>query len=213
MEKEIWKTIEGYENYMVSNLGRVKSLKFSKEKILKQVKDKNNYCRVCLYKDKKLKHYLVHRLVATVFIPNLNNYCVVNHRDENPQNNNVNNLEWVTQKYNVNYGKRNEKLSIAHKGKKHTQEHIEKCVKAQLKPIVQLSLNGEFIKKWDSAKQVKLELGFSNNNICTCLKGKTKSAGKYKWKYLSDYINEQIQYINELKEYRNRLYDILKKVS
>lgn len=106
-----------------------------------------------------------------------------------------------------------EKISIALKGKKHSKEHIENNAKAQSIPIVQLDKNNNFIQGWVSATQVERELNIYHSNITKCCKGKCKSAGKYRWKYLQDYINEQIQYLNELKEYRNRLYDILKKAS
>ena len=118
-----WKDIPGYEGlYQVSNLGEIKSLNYrntGKEKIIKPRKNKGGYLRVVLCKNGKQKDFLVHRLVAVAFIPNHNNYNQVNHKDENPSNNNVNNLEWCTSKYNSNYGNRNKKLSESHKGKKY----------------------------------------------------------------------------------------------
>lgn len=111
---EIFKDIPGYEGlYQVSNLGNVKSLNYrrsGKEKIIKpRKKSKSNttlnkyyYC-VALYKDKKRKNFRVHHLVAEAFINNPNNYPVLNHLDKNPENNCVENLEWCTQKYNVQY--------------------------------------------------------------------------------------------------------------
>ena len=109
MEEE-WRDIKGYENlYQVSNKGRVKSLgngksNYSKERLLKTRKNKRGYIQVNFSKDGKIKMFYVHRLVAETFIPNPNNYPVINHRDETPCNNCVENLEWCTQKYNVNYG-------------------------------------------------------------------------------------------------------------
>ena len=197
--KEIWKNIEGYENYQISSFGRVKSLNYKrtgKEKILKQRKDENGYLRVEICKKGGRKNYKVHRLVATAFLTNPNNLQQVNHKNEDKQCNCIENLEWCTQKYNINYG-----------------THNERCAKALSKPIVQLSLNGEFIKYWKSAKQAERKLNINCSHIGRCCKGKHKSAGKYKWKYLSDYINEQIQYLQVLKAYRNRLFNILKKVS
>ena len=90
--------------YQVSNLGRVRSLgndKTRKERILKPKINNKGYLQVILCKNGKVKTFLVHRLVATAFIPNPDNLPVVNHRDENPLNNCVDNLEWCTQKYNV----------------------------------------------------------------------------------------------------------------
>lgn len=104
---EIWKDIEGYKGlYQVSNLGRIKSLgnnKNKKEKILKSHYDNNGYYSIVLYKNNNRKKYLIHRLIAEAFIPNPNNLPCVNHKDENKQNNNVDNLEWCTQKYNMKY--------------------------------------------------------------------------------------------------------------
>lgn len=141
LPKQIWKDIEGYEGkYQVSNTGRVRSLNYNrtgKIKVRKQGKDKLGYKSVFLCKDGKNKGYLVHRLVAQAFIPNPNNYPVVNHKDENPSNNTVWNLEWCTQEYNCNYGNCRKKMSEAHKGEnnhfygKHfSEEHRRKISEA-----------------------------------------------------------------------------------
>ena len=66
---------------------------------------------VGLYKNGKAQLFLVHRLVAQSFIPNPNRLSEINHKDENPLNNCVENLEWCTHKYNVNYGTRNKRAS------------------------------------------------------------------------------------------------------
>lgn len=195
MENEVWQDIEGYKGlYQVSNLGRVKSLgnnRNRKEKILKSAKNNKGYLIVGLSKENKKKIFLLHRLVAQVFIPNPNNYPIVNHKNETPTDCRVENLEWCTQKYNVNYGSRNEKASKALKGKlkgkKKSKEHIEKVAKAISIPIVQLTKNDEYIATYQSATQVGRDLGFNNSNIIQCCKGKLKTAYKFKWQYLSDY--------------------------
>lgn len=107
MVEEIWRPVVGYENYEVSSLGRVRSLgldKYHKGKILKPWFSNKGYPLVDLYKSNKKEHCLVHRLVAIAFIPNPNNLPFINHKDENPKNNRVENLEWCTPKYNSNYG-------------------------------------------------------------------------------------------------------------
>ena len=160
---EIWKDIKGYEGlYQVSNLGRVKSLKFGKEKILRLIIDKKKYIHVNFWKNKKSKTFLVHRLVAMAFLPNPQNLPVVNHKDENPSNNNVDNLEFCDQKYNCNYGTRNDRIS---------------------KKINQFSLDGNFIRSWSSMTQIKRELRIDQASISKCCTGKLKSAGKFVWKY------------------------------
>ena len=116
---EIWKDIEGYEGlYQVSNLGRVKSLdrvvegkssstRLHRGKILSPGIGSTGYYMVVLYKDGGGCSYTVHRLVSNTFIPNPHNHPYINHKDENKLNNNVDNLEWCTHQYNMNYGTAN----------------------------------------------------------------------------------------------------------
>ena len=121
MNKEIWKDIKGYEGlYQVSNFGRVKSLTkyhktkkgyFSKERILKLIRNERGYLLVGLCKNWKKQKVFVHRLVAETFIPNPNNLPQVNHINEfEKDNNSIDNLEWCTCKYNCNYGTRNKRI-------------------------------------------------------------------------------------------------------
>jgi hypothetical protein len=128
MNNEIWKPIKGYEGkYQVSNLGRVKSLNYNrsgKEKILKPILSHNGYLLVKLSKNGKTKNFRINRLVVETFIPDKNNFksmpdedrnkinlnnLKVNHIDENIKNNNIENLEWCTHKYNMNYGTINQR--------------------------------------------------------------------------------------------------------
>lgn len=112
--EEVWKDIKGYEGlYQVSNLGRVKSLprikygriKISRETILVPILIKaSRYYQVNMYLKGIRKKFSIHRLVAQAFIPNPSNHPFINHKDETRDNNNVNNLEWCTAKYNTNYG-------------------------------------------------------------------------------------------------------------
>jgi hypothetical protein len=101
--EEIWKSIEDFPKYEVSNLGQVRSLKFRKYKVLKLMKKPNGYMCVNLMKDSKIHQRLVHRLVAKYFISNPNNYDIVNHIDEVKDNNFFSNLEWVTQRENSHH--------------------------------------------------------------------------------------------------------------
>lgn len=101
---EIWKDIKDYEElYQVSNLGRIKSLTRYK-KILKLNLTTNGYYKISLCKNKKIKTYLVHRLVGIAFIKNPHNLSQINHKDGVKTNNSTYNLEWVTCSQNIKHG-------------------------------------------------------------------------------------------------------------
>lgn len=114
---EIWRWIHGYEElYQGSNKGRVKSFHSGEGRVLTPLHAKGGYLRVKLTKDGKIRTCLIHRLVAKLFIPNPENKPEVHHRDDNPANNCVENLEWVTEEENSRYA--NEAGNFA-KGEKH----------------------------------------------------------------------------------------------
>lgn len=96
---EVWKKIEGFEDYSVSTHGRVRN--DITTDLLNQHSGAHGYLCVSI---RGVKHF-VHRLVAQVFLQNINNYPVVNHINGIITDNNVDNLEWCTQKYNVEHGK------------------------------------------------------------------------------------------------------------
>lgn len=169
MEKEIWKNVTGYEClYQVSNLGRVKSLPrngtIKKERILKTYFDKDNYEIVTLSKNNINKKRRVHRLVAEAFLPNPNNFPVINHKNHNPKDNNVNNLEWCTEEYNAKYSH-----------KKRT--------------VYQYSLNGELINIWESPIDAAKFLQLDNKIVSLACNGKIKTYKGYIWKYLNNWEN------------------------
>lgn len=146
-KEEIWKDVVGYEGlYQVSNLGNVKSLERVvkrfvrgkyislypvKEKLLKLYINSNGYISVGLYNN-GFNSFEVHRLVAQAFIPNPDNLPCVNHKDENPKNNNVKNLEWCTYQYNNTYGTIQQRLSDIKKGKPLSLEHRRKLSEAKI---------------------------------------------------------------------------------
>ena len=178
MKKEIWKPVAGYEGrYEVSNFGRVKSLNYmrtGKEKILRLQNGAHNYQIVCLTKDGKERMHYIHRLVAEAFIPNPENLPQINHIDENRFNNCVENLEWCTVKYNINYGERTEKVV-----KKTTNGKKAKIVR-------QFSLEGDFVQDWPSLAELERQTGFHRGNVGKCCQCKYKSAYGFKWEYVTD---------------------------
>lgn len=156
---EEWRDIKCFEGiYQVSNLGRVKSLdrkkiqfngynyseKTYKGKILKPAIVRY-YERVLLQNKDIKKNYFIHRLVAEAFIPNPNNYNCVNHKDENKLNNNVENLEWCTHSYNINYGQRNNKVKNKLKNKPKSEEHKLKLSESAKKRKILRDKNGRII--------------------------------------------------------------------
>ena len=205
MREEIWKDIKGYEGkYMVSNLGRFKSLNYrrtGKEKILEGYPDKDGYLYVQLWKDGKGKNCRINRLVAQAFLENPQNLPEVNHKDEDKTNNRVENLEWCTTQYNIKYGTgikrraeklKGRKLSEEHKkkiaeklkGRKQSEEHIKKRAEKTSKPVYSIDKESGLITYWESIREAENCTGISKGNICDCLKGRQKSAGGYTWHYV-----------------------------
>ena len=161
---EIWKDIPNYEGlYQVSNIGRIKSIRFNKEKIMK-LKNKNGYLSVSL-SDKygKQKYFQVHRLVALVFVEGYQEGLQVNHINEIRDDNRAENLEWCTAKYNSNYGNHNKKVSQSKQKKIY-------CV--------------ELDKVFESITQASEELGCSISAISNCLRGRNEKSMGYHWEYI-----------------------------
>ena len=104
---ELWKEIEGFENYQVSSWGRVRSA----NGILKPYRNKKGYLKVGLSKDGKCHKKRVNRLVAMAFIDNPNDLPFVDHIDGNKENNSITNLRWVTDEENRAYAFRLRKLA------------------------------------------------------------------------------------------------------
>lgn len=172
---EIFKDIPGYEGlYQVSNLGNIRRILFinnqvqkKKITIIKKQTNKRNRIQASLYKNGKRKNLLVHRLVAMAFLDNPNNYPEVNHIDGNSLNNNVNNLEWCTKKYNMQHAYDN--------NLNHFKEHNKKTSK----PIIRN--DG---KKYDNSYSASKDLGVSVFSIRDVLKGRTKTCKGYTFTYL-----------------------------
>lgn len=187
MNNEIWKNVDGYSNYQVSNFGKVKSLNYNrtlKENILKLSTKKTGYQQVSLNKNGKQYFKSVHRLVAQAFIPNPDNLPQVNHKNEIKTDNRAENLEWCTAKYNRNYGTSIErakpKISKANKGK-HYSPTTEFKKGDNTKSVKCIELNKIFKSIVDASR----ELNISASNITNVCKHKihNKTAGGYHFEY------------------------------
>lgn len=180
--EEIWKDIEGYEgHYQVSNLGRVKSVAKKvwngysywerKERILATSQHITGYIHVGLSKSDHRKSYKVHRLVAQAFIPNPQNKPYIDHINTIRTDNRVENLRWVDREENANNPLTRKHLSNSHEGIRHPKA----------RPVMQLTLNGEYIKTWECMKYAERELGLKH--ISCCCRGKRNQCGGFKWQY------------------------------
>lgn len=177
----MFKPIKDYEDYLVNENGQVFSKKSNR--FLKPLKQ--TYLTVELFNDKGSKRFLVHRLVAQTFIPNPDNLPQVNHKDENKHNNNVGNLEWCTAKYNMNYGEgAKTRHTIIDYSKSIYKENAIKNGRKVSRPVLQFTKDGEFIARYNSAKEAHRETGANHSHILECCAGKRyKTVNGFIWKY------------------------------
>lgn len=185
--------VEGYEKYTVDKNGRIYSL--ISNKYLKPNSNKQGYLSVELFNDKGSKRLLIHRLVAKAFIPNPLNLPQINHKDENPKNNSVDNLEWCTAKYNMNYGigaiKRHKNI-----------DYSKPCFKINAilngkkvsKPVMQIDKEGNILNTFISAKEASIVTGVDHSHINHCCNNKRKTAGGFVWKFERSEDLSQFQY-------------------
>ena len=188
MEKEIWKQIKNYENYEISNFGNVRNTIFKNNKIqkkqihlLKINISKKNRCTIRLYKNGIKKAFSIHRLVMETFNPNRNNFkyrefenpieikldkLEINHKDGNPKNNHIDNLEWSTKKYNDYHAYIN------------GLSPLKKYNESKYKPIIRN--DG---KKYKNSYDASKDLNVSVCSIRDVLKGRIKTCKGYTFKY------------------------------
>lgn len=172
--KEIWKPIKNYENYEAGSCGFIRNTNFhrsGKTKVLKP-SHSNKYPIVQLFKNGVGKWEYVHKLVAEAFIPNPLNLPQVNHKDENPENNCVENLEYCDAGYNSRYGTRTKRLA-----EKLTNRLDESIV------VGQFTRNNKLVAKYPSISEASRIVNVDITSITKCCKEKYKTAGGYKWAY------------------------------
>lgn len=173
-ELEIWKMHPDFSFIEGSNLGRVRTLdrwvncgkekRFIKGRILKQRHNNRGYMLVSFKDDRRSFDMLVHRIIASCFIPNPIELEEVNHRDCDPENNCANNLEWCTRKYNIQYKE------------KYGTSAAEAAPK---KPVIAVNLTTLKVSKFPSRVEAGRELGIDQRNISKVIKGKQKQTGGY----------------------------------
>lgn len=166
MENRIWKTIPGFENYQVSNYGEVRNSEY--HIMAQKAYGPGQYYYVHLYSNGKQKQCIVHRLVAEAFLDNVDNLPEINHKDKNPHNNHVSNLEWCTHSHNMKHSweYRDEKAKDA------CRRNIAKGRELRKRKVV-LTNTGQV---YDSVREAREETGAKS--ISRCCTGKCKSSGK-----------------------------------
>ena len=188
---EKWVNIENHPRYFISNFGRVFSKKSNK--VMKnRVVSKNGYQQITLDNSQ----LLVHRLVAQAFIPNPNNLPCVNHKDENPGNNDFRNLEWCTYKYNSNYGtnpiRHSKKMLDRYNNdpdwKSDCIKRLAEIQKKKRKRVVQLDKFNNYLKTYESSYATEKD-GHLSVHVCDCANGKRKTHHGYKWIWECDYLD------------------------
>lgn len=181
MEKEIWKSISGYEQlYEVSNFGKVRSIDRIVDgrngvvsgKILSFSNNGTGYKQVCLCKDNVKSTKYVHRLVAEAFVPNPNNYTDINHKNEKRDDNMASNLEWCTKKYNQNYNNCPLKKRLA-------------LISIRGKGVCSYDENGKIIKEYLCVSDVKND-GYGRRNVVLCCQGKRRTCGGLFWAFVGE---------------------------
>ena len=186
LPKEEWREVKGFEGmYMVSNQGRVLSLRKDGKQLLKQAYTPAGYFRVCCHTRPAAKHIFVHRLVAEAFIPNPDNLPFINHRDEDRGNNSVDNLEWCTRLYNNTYGTALEKASKTRRTHGYTKE------------TRQYDLQGNLLAVYGSIYKASKATDIPYSSIAGCVSGKHLTCHGFVFITDKSNISERLSQINK----------------
>lgn len=187
---EVWKDIFGYEGlYQVSNLGNVRSLNWGNRHIVRNLylkPHRNGYFQVELSKDGSKKMFTVHRLVAIHFVEGYADGLVVNHINENKQDNRSENLEWCTISQNARHSLNlhPERISKLKEVQKESRYHPQKGAPIKCRErIEQITRDNVFVREWESAISIRRELGYNEWSIKECCKGNRHTAYGYKWRF------------------------------
>lgn len=188
---EEWKNVpvELYaDRYLISDDGRSYSIKW--HAIMNNSKNDKGYYGVNLCKNYHLERKSLSRMVALSYIPDTpENWqeLDVNHKDENPANNAVENLEWVTHQQNCNYGEHNRRISQANKGRKMTEEQRARLSESRkgrgCKAVQQYDKDGNLIAEYNSVYEAAEATGLDKGNISHCARGERPTVGGFIFKY------------------------------
>lgn len=181
---EIWRDVYGYEGfYQVSNCGNVRSLSRTVQRlnnsdltlrgrVCSQTLSDKGYLTVGLCRDNRIKRVYVHKLVAIAFVDNPNNLTEINHIDENPLNNRVENLEWCTHKQNMNHG--TVKRRISDKLLNREDHSI---------PVSQYTSDGDLVAEYPSMTEAARMNDYNESAISRACCGKGRIYKGFIWKY------------------------------
>lgn len=200
MDNEVWKPVNGWESlYEVSNKGRVRSLDrkysrrnsyvFHKGIIIKQQENNVGYLFVRFSSGKTKKKYFVHRLVATAFICKPEGANVVNHKDFNPKNNCVENLEWTTPKGNYQYSADRGRFNRTETWRKNLKTSLDKVMG---KPVLGESLLTSSVVVYYSLNDCTND-GFLPSCVSCCCNGKRKTHAGFKWRFANELELDRIK--------------------
>ena len=206
--------LNNFSNYVINDSGNNEKSIWSipKNKWLKPFIHNSGHLIFCLVDDCGQRTFGgLHRWIAKAFIENPNNYDVVHHKDHNPQNNKIENLQWISKPDHCklhNSGKtfsegHKKKISVANKGKEspmkgkhHTEEAKKRMSEAHMskprldvsenlsKAVAQYTENEELIAIYKSLSEASEKTNCPVSNISSCCKGKRKTAKHFIWRYI-----------------------------
>lgn len=186
--KEIWAPVaDAVGVYEVSSMGRLRCLiqgqGHRRRELKPSITNAGYRCYRYLKNDGHYRYVGIQRIMMEAFIPVPDHlsqyvgtrYLHVNHKDENPANNTIENLEWCSAKYNTGYG-----TALKRRQDTKNKHGMRGC----FVKVNQLSLDGVLIKTWDSMAQAAAALDVHRSQICCCCKGTQKTAGGFRWQYV-----------------------------
>ena len=174
LANEEWRDVVGYGGmYQVSSLGRIKNVVLNK---MLKISRAGRYERIGLFAIEKKKQitHLVHRLVAIAFIPNPDNFPIINHKDEDRYNNRVENLEWCDNFYNNSYGTKNARM---------LKTRISNKAKTAPRKVAQYDMDGNLLEIYESLHEADRQTNADYRAIFMCCRGRIHHHKGYIWKY------------------------------